>query len=122
MNEPIAPFELSPAEWLTLFPNKAEPVLVSGQQLPYSLLPTRSDDNVEAGVASLDDSAAELRKQYPVNRNVLDATLEKLGARGLAVQTRLMATFLSLTHGLPFLINWTLMSTLQFAINSLIWR
>ncbi len=122
MSDAAPPYSLTPAEWLTLFPSRADPVLVAGTRLPYSLLASTSDSDVEGGNTSLGDPAAGIREQFPVTLNVLYATLRELGARGIAHQTRILTVFFPLSFSLGYLISWLVVAISLFVINCLLWK
>jgi hypothetical protein len=88
MSDPKPPFSLTPSEWLVIFPRVPGTTKGPAYHFPTSL--SELSDDVEAGSASpaVFDPASELRKQFPVDRKVLDDTLGELGAKGLEFQNR----------------------------------
>ena len=93
---PMKLFSLTPADWLAVFPDSAAKGLA---QFPDSLA-SPTENNAEEGIARDVDPAAELRKQFPVDRKTLDATLKALDARGLIFQNKLSDNFLTFFVGL----------------------
>jgi hypothetical protein len=99
MNRPDKPFIFSPSEWLTIFPRgDGGPIGGTIAQFPNSLSSPSATDVEEGVVPAADDPAKELREQNPIDRKVLDATIQGLdNAKGLAWQNRIM------TWNMPFI-------------------